>query len=1372
MKKIVVLFLLFGIVAGYARSRTCPPDSTQSLFFNYLSVNNGLSQNSVTSILQDSKGFIWIGTYDGLNRFDGFTTQVKRHESNNPNSLTDNRILSLYEASDGSLLIGTDGGGLNRFDPVKNRFSRIQPRGNDLLSQVVQTICLDPAGNTWVGGDKGITVLASTQSSAEPMRCWYPKALKNTFVRTILRDRADNLWIGTDQGLYLSKADSNLSRRMANITRIEAVGTTAVTALYQDRQRNLWIGKNGDLFRAGFIGDLAANPLMVTSVYKAMFSGLPASVNITHLTEDRTGNFWISSRNAGLFRYQFDEAGKVARTNRYQTEQPFCNLSENSLSTLLVDSSNTLWIGTFQKGANWISLSSQHFYSFHPLMTNQIGELGYKGKYITTLLDTEQELWVGTSNEGLYLYEKCTRRLHSYAQDIPSKDIIALYQDRQGNRWIGGGQGLYKVAKGKRKIETIHTINKGLAIRSIAEDRLGHLWLATWESVIVYNPATNTSQALTTADGLSSRLAYTLYADPFDPVMWVGTIGGGINRIAYAKGQPYHITSVQHQASAIQNAPSGLSNNHVWAIFRDANRYLWVGTDAGLNQFRIDSGGQITHIHPILHPLLKDRKIVSILPDDQHTLWLGSSLGLFRYNPATNQVKQYTYKDGLQSNTLTEAAFRTPEGWLYFGGINGLNYFKPEKIQSNAFPSQTALVDFRIFNQSIEVGKPYNESVILEKDINATEQMVLSYRQNNFLLGFASLHYALPEENRFRYKLEGYDPEWIETGHTQRFAAYSNLDAGQYRFLITSSNNDGRWNAHPKSILIRIEPAPWVTGWAKTLYLLLAVGLVWFLVNYYRTKHQLKNQLFQEKLEKEKVMELNEMKLSFFTNITHELRTPLNLILGPLQDLVAKLVQYDSFTQFRLRILHRNSLRLFTLINQVLDLRKISSENQTLVIAQGNLVHTICEIKDSFHWMAEQKHIRFAFQSESPSLAAWYDSDKVEKVIFNILSNAFQYTPEAGSIIITLAVDTTNALDPQALISIQDSGSGIEQEDQDKVFDLFYQGKKHTPSGSGIGLALSKKLIEMHQGTIRLESTPGKGTRFTVSFPISRYRYPQESLYENEQLLPFTAPSPDNVLANHPARRSVLLVEDHEDLRAYMKECIGAQFRVMEAADGLIGLELAGKHQPDIIITDLMMPHLDGIAFCRKIKADVRTSHIPVLIHSVKNTGLTLQEAMQAGADDFIAKPFDYSMLAIKMHNILASRQQLLMGVYKDKLMSPSYVSVPSLEEELLKKILRITEQNMADPEFNVESLCHHLGMSRMHLHRKLHAIVGKTASEFIREVRMKRSGQLLGSGSKRISEVMYEVGIASNTHFNKYFREMYGVSPKEYQQGIVAPPN
>ncbi|MBO9154735.1 two-component regulator propeller domain-containing protein [Chitinophaga sp. GCM10012297] len=1334
MKKQGLIFALLVFCQTVARGWAVP-DTGQNIFFNYLSVNNGLSQNSVTCILQDKKGFIWIGTWDGLNRYDGFSVTTRRHESANKNSLSDNRVRSLYEDVNGHIIIGTQSGELNIYDPVHDRFSHFSLSGQHPWEHDIKTVCNDRQGILWIGTPDGITILS-------PDFRTLVKQLPKQTINTILCDKAGNMWIATGKGLYFSQQG-----KTASLVPIREVDTAAVSTLYEDRQGNIWLGENDQLSRI----TLEGSGYPYVQIRRELYTLFPqkAPGEVTAIQEDLYGDLWVAHRTRGLYQLKINSSGAPELKKKYVTPQPFCNIAENTISTILIDRSNVLWAGTFQKGVNYANLTIKKFFPFYPLMSDHIGELGYKGKFVTAVCDDGQNIWVGTSNEGLFSYHLPTKTLHNYESVVGREWVSSIFTDRSGDKWAGTSAGLFRIGKnGPPKLQL-----PKLNIHGIAQDRFGRLWLTTWEGIYIYNITTGRISNVNTAEGLSSKYTFLVYADPVFPLMWVSTIGSGLNRVSYDSEGHYEVSAIQ------QKAGNGLTSNYIWSIFRDSSDIMWLGTDAGLDKVRLSTDGNIGDISHIRHPTLQDRKILGILKDDRQNLWLSNSQGLLRFNPQRNEVKRYSHKDGLQSNTLTEAVYRNADGLMYVGGINGLNYFKPEDIQDNPFPTQLALTGLKIFNQNVQAGEKINDRVILEKDINNTDRIVLSYRENNFLLTFASLHYALPENNRFKYRLQGYDENWIVANAGQRFAAYSNMPAGTYQFLITASNNDGRWNGQYKRITFVIEPAPWATWWAKSIYLLLLAALVLFILRHYKTKHMLKERVYQEKLEKEKVTELNELKLNFFTNITHELRTPLNLISGPVRELLDRAGDYDHFCRFRLELVSSNTQRLCTLINQVLDLRKISSESNSMFITQGDIVQTVANVKNAFNWTAEQKKIRYSFQFDRMSYAAWYDKDKIEKVIFNLLANAFKYTPENGEVEVTLTVTGAEGLSPEAHITFRDTGTGIDPEEIGQIFDMFYQGKKQSSFGSGIGLALSKKLIELHHGNIEVSSIENAGATFKISFPVGLHSFPPGEIYKPEKVQQQTVP-----VKKEKNRRSFLIIEDNEEQLAYIREHVSEQFQVYEARDGQTGLEYAIKYQPDVILTDLMMPRMDGISLCRQLKSHAGTSHIPVIVHSVRNGNEALQQALEAGADDFIGKPCDYRLLLLKIHNILQSDQRLMANLYKQNIATPAEMEIPDADAELLKQVIGIIEKNISDPGFSVEALSQQVTMSRMHLHRRLHDIIGKTASELIRQIRMKRAAQLLAKGSMRISEVMAEVGISNYNLFNKYFKDMYGQAPKNYR--------
>jgi len=1343
---LLACLLLYFSAIGFAGE---VPGHVTNTFFNYLSVNNGLSQNSVTSILQDKKGFIWIGTYDGLNRYDGFTVTTKRHESANKSSLSDNRVKCLYEDVNGHILIGTQSGELNVYDPVFDKFSHISVNEHDADEKDIRALSNDNAGNVWIGTTDGIVILNKNYQKTH-------KLLPRAFVNVIICDRTGNIWIGTNNGLFFYKAGNDPS----TLTQIKEVDKASVSAICEDKKGNLWLGERNQISCISLEGSSYPYINIARQLYN-VFPGQPYG-EVTGIQQDMNGDLWLSHRLLGLYQFTLDTTSRLVLKKWYATSQPFCNIAENSLSTILVDRSNVLWAGTFQQGVNYANLSIKNFYPFYPLLSNQYSELGYKGKFVTAVCDDGKNIWVGTSTDGLFSYDSQNKTLHNYERVVGNRWISSIFVARNKTMWIGTSEGLYKIVPGGAQPQLVV---KSLNIHGIAEDRFNNIWITTWNGVQIFDPASGKMSNINTQQGLSSKYTFLVYADPVYPVMWVTTLGSGLNRIRYDGNGKYTISSEHHK----ENETGSLTSNYIWSIYRDSSNMMWLGTDAGLDRVELDAATSVKSIKHIDHNMLEDRKILGILKDDDQHLWLSNSQGLFKYDPVKNEVKRYSHKDGLQSNTLTEAVYRNADGIMYFGGINGLNYFDPKEIKDNPFPTQLALTGFKIFNQPVQAGEELNGHLILEKDINNTDKIVLSYKENNFLLNFASLHFALPENNKFKYKLEGYDDNWIITNAGQRFAAYSNLPAGKYTFLITASNNDGRWNEDYKRITVVIQPAPWATWWAKLIYALLIAGVVYAAVRYFKTRRVLKDQVFKEKLEKEKVTELNEIKLNFFTNITHELRTPLNLILGPSKELLDKADDKDEFSKFRLNIIYNNSQRLFSLINQVLDLRKVSSDSNRLFIANNDIVKTVSEVKNAFNWMAEQKQIQYDFTFNMLSFPAWYDKDKIEKVIFNLLSNAFKYTPEHGSIAIDLTIESADTPNPVAHITFRDSGTGIDPQEIDKIFDMFYQGKKQSNFGSGIGLTLSKKLIEIHHGEMKVESFENKGATFKISFPIGINSYSADEIFETKHTetkpMMKTTNNKIPVSKKEKDKKSILIVEDNEDQLAYIKENVKDMFNVYEATNGKDGLECAKKFVPDIILTDLMMPVMDGIELCQELKGNAKTSHIPILIHSVKSTGEAVKMALEAGANDFVPKPCDYRLLRLKINNILQSGQHLIDNHYKEEITTLPEVQVPDVDAALLKQVIGVIEKNIGDPAFSVEILSREVAMSRMHLHRRLNDIIGKTASELIREIKMKRAAQLLETGSMRIAEVMMEIGISNYNLFNKYFKDVYGVTPKNYKK-------
>ncbi len=1368
---------LFSVCSLSAIPEPEAPGFSGNLRFNYLTVNNGLSQNSITSIIQDYKGLIWIGSYDGLNRFDGFSTIVKRHDPKNPNSLKENRILCLSEGSEGKIWIGTEGGGVNIYDPDKDAFSHHTMENHDIPSNNIHCICSGLNGNIWIGTDSSLT-LATTDPKG---RINFSHLKTLGLVSKLTCDKKGNIWVAAQTGLYVIPAKTPVSGNRINAIKTDVLKDPYIYALFCDRFNNIWISTYNSLFQIQQKGK-NWQEMTASNRMSQVFPGAGAIVR--SMVEDSNGSLWLGTEQSGLRKIGIDTEGNISGISTFDINTPFCNISDNNIRALFTDRTNVLWIGFHKKGINYADICGKQFNLLTEICSPVMNELGYKSKFISSILcDSGNKVWLISEEEGIYVYNRKTRHIVFLSEFPEAKSISAVMESKAGDIWTGGLNALFKIDQSDLKNNRFHLkkalqLNSGGIIRTICEDLYGHIWFGsiTGEGLCRFNPKSGELTSYHASDGISSGKMFYFLSDNRKPVIWAGTLDGGLIRVEYYPDNDRIKTTTFTTSGNFK-----LKSNHIWNLYQEQSGNLWIGTDAGLDKMEFDIDGNISSIRSIDLPLLSGIKIMAITEDLDHRFWLNCSQGLYLYDPQNEEVKIYTHEDGLQSNTFTEAASIAPDGWIFTGGINGANYFLPSRIKDNPYTSQVAIVNFRIHEKVIKPSERIGKRIILQKDINATEEITLDHRSNNFMFEYVAIHYAVTGKNQFRYMLEGFDKDWILTGSNLRVAAYSNLPAGKYTFKIKSSNNDGVWSDNIKEIRITILPPPWKTGWAYFGYILCILGLIYFVIHYLLTKQNLRHELQIERIEKEKISELNEMKMSFFTNITHEFRTPLALILSPLRDLLSEKRQ-NKHVSLRLQIINRNANRLLNLINQTLDIRKISSGNMSLLITPNNLHIQIENMIESFEFWAKDRQMLVNFTDELTADPQWYDKYKIDKVLLNILSNAFRHTPKRGNINIALQQKNENQ-NIMAVVSVRNLGKAIPPEELQKIFEPFYQAGNTTAGGTGIGLSYVKDLLEIHHGSIEVESNPLDGTCFTFRFPVNKeafdpgliketmewddYSRPVSFLFEEEIE---NTPAEEQQIFAKESRKKILIVEDNVDLRMYIKDCLSIHYEIFESSNGETGLKTAREIQPDLIITDIMMPVMDGIEFCRTLKADFYTRHIPVFVHSVKSDESTFKEALDAGAEDFIGKPFNYSMLIKKIRNFFKTRELLVTRAQAEKSLVPQDITVPSSDEELIRKVSVIIEKNLSNSEFGVDILAKELGLSRMQLHRRIVGITGKQVSELIRDIRLQRAAQLLDTGEKRISEVMWETGFNNHSRFNKYFSEKFKMSVKDYiiekQQG------
>lgn len=779
---------------------------------SYLNVNNGLTQNSISCITQDKRGFIWIGTYDGLNCFDGLKVVQKRHESDNKYSLPDNRILSLLSEDNGNVLIGTEGGGIIVYDWKSDNFKPLDLENKHHKMQVVNAICKDKKGNIWIAGKNGILIIEHENDKKGKRKSSLIKPLwpDGAKPKHLLCDNEGNIWIGTSAGLFWLNSRS-LSHQKVNQEHIYTV--------FQDKDHMIWYGGSKSI---GMLKQIDNNMIEIPACQRLKNTLLEQykALLISDITQDVNGIIWLTT-NKGVVACDTNKEGQFFIKNYHYSE----NIPIDRLNCAFLDKANNLWLGSFRKGVIQLDLNSKSIHSFLPLFNNK------EGKYVTTLYATDKDIWIGTFDGGLLQYS-IKNRLIKQLSEIKSRSILSFYKSSQENYYVGGSSGLYQIEENGH----VQLLLSGTTIRSICEDNFGKLWLATWSGIIIYDPQSRTKEYVTEKNGLSSNIGYVITKEKGKNILWYGTIGGGLNKISYDKQGVRNIKIFKHQPNS-----STISNNHIWNLYKDTDDKLWVGTDAGLNLVKGDKAMHISH------PMLRNMKITSITKDKHGNLWLSTGQGLVKYNQKTNEAKLYTYDNGLSSNTLTEASFITASGDIYIGSVNGLNAFNPEEIKLNPYLPQTSFTAIKIYDKIIKPNQELNGRTLLSNNIDATSEIRLKHNEDNFTLIVATLHFSSPTANRFKYRLVGLSKSWYVSESRQTAIEYSHLPAGRYKLEVVSSNNDGVWSNHYKTLNIIVDPAPWLTWWAKTIYILATGICLWLIYSYYDDKQKMRKQIFVEK---------------------------------------------------------------------------------------------------------------------------------------------------------------------------------------------------------------------------------------------------------------------------------------------------------------------------------------------------------------------------------------------------------------------------------------------------------------------------------------------------------------------------------------------
>ena len=1403
-----VLWVLLALLPHWAGAQLAPA----AWRFDHLTVSEGLAHSDGMTVAQDQQGFMWIGTNRGVDRYDGQHIRNFSTRLNHPFSLSSNRIRKLYVAPSGELWVGTENGGLNYFDRERERFIHLSEvlfpascwaAARQLATAFITSLAADQRGRLWVGTEKhGLFVVERDRAG----RYTGLRRLRATGldyeVSEVQATRTGAMWVGTTNGLFYASPAALAQPEPA--LRAVALPTPAVQALYLDRRDNLWVGTQNQVYCLPQIApDLGGATAARAIPLGRAFPGL------TSLLLDSFNRLWVGTK-FGIFIVQAARTplpGPAGGAGRRLAEEFQCgavehlvpedgvptSLTSGRIHQLLEDRFQVVWVGTSAGGVNKVDLLAKPFGHLH---RRHGASSSLPSNYVNAIYKEEARnlLWIGTRN-GFSKYDLTTHTYQNYLSkpadgEGVQVDVSSIFQDSRGTLWLGtwhDGIVCLRQREGREQLTRLvaQPGQPGLGsspVMGFAEDGAGFIWVATYNAGLCqYTPEGVLVRAYTQqASGLPTNLFCYLYYDRAANALWATTQNAGLLKLQPGVASLRVLANYRHQP----RDSSSLAANYLWPILPDRQGNLWLGTlGEGLNQLVRGTG-----VVRRYRRWVPESDVESLLEDAQGRLWIGGG-GLLCFDPRTRQCLKFDAADGVQSNSFkVGSACRAKDGTLYFGGINGINYFKPSAIKPNPYPPTVAITALRVLNRAVGIGDTLNGRVLLAQSLLTTPEITIKAKENDFSLDFVGLHYANPGKNTYAYQLVGYHPGWVTPPPGQRTANFANLSPGQYTFRVKASNGDGRWSARPAELHLVVLPPWWKTWWAYALYGLAALGALGVFRRVSTAQQQLKNKLTLEQLAHEKDQELNDLKLRFFTNVSHELRTPLTLILGPMEELVT-LPGTPGGMREKVLLVHRQTRKLLNLVNQLLDFRKAEAVQPALRVQEGDIAAFAYEIFLIFRAKALESQLDYQFETSAAAVPLHFDRSKLEIMLSNLLSNALKYTPPGGSIRVALAV-VGNPDEPARYVGdrlqanyvqleVRDSGVGMHPDELNRIFDLYYQAT-HTDTmqvmGTGIGLALVQQIVRSHRGEIKVQSQPGEGTLFSIRLPLgTAHLAPQE-------LVPTTAPAdyesllpPAELLASATAElrpagagpakttRKLLLVEDNEEVLHYLNQLFEPLYEVQLARNGLEGWALAQSFGPDLVLSDVMMPKSDGLELCRKIKQHAQTMHIPVLLLTARTAAVHQLEGLETGADDYVSKPFHPELLQAKVVNLLHSRQQMQEYYQRQILLEPTAISIPDEDRALLEKAMQLVEQHLEDPEFNVQALVREIGLSQSVLYRRIKTITGQTVIEFIQDVRMKRAAQLLRESRLRISEVAYKVGIENVKRFRTLFQKLYQATPQEY---------
>jgi signal transduction histidine kinase/ligand-binding sensor domain-containing protein/DNA-binding response OmpR family regulator len=1382
-------------------------------------MENGLPQNMIDCILQDSKGFMWFGTWSGLCRFDGYTFKVFKEQDTGYSTISNNYIYALSEDHNGNIWIATNAG-INIYQYKQDYFRT--PLSDSSLTKFfsgkISGIAKSNDSTLWIGiGNNVYNVKIDGDSKIIALKPYKISDSSEININYLYCDRGFNLWIASNKGVIIRKKNSGqFSYLYSNWSIPNTISFNAVKNIFEDSEGIIWISTE--------FGLNSYNPktLKITNFIHIPFHNKTLIHSyITSVAEDANRNILIGTLG-GLSIYKKNITGIFE--NYVKSSSTESSINNDFINCIYKDRSGNIWIGTELGGINKYNSAKSNFEYFE----NEAGQPNtLSNNMINSICEDSAFIWIGTAGGGLNKYNKKTDKFNHYQNRYENSPtninnfISVLYRDNNNKLWVGSwGEGLYVLQNENTNNEKFINYRpllygKGLIndfVSSIISDKNGNLWIGTFEGLDKLNCLTKEFEhiSLQIKGFKIDRIGCLLFDKKNN--LWIGS-QNGLFKISFDKNN--NISKVLHFTKD-EKRQNSLTDNYITYLLEDSRNNIWIGTYGfGVNKFESEKlGGTFTSY--TMDDGLPNNIIYTISEDNSGYLWLTTDYGLSRFNIKEKTFKNFFISDGLLNNKYYwNAIFKNGKGKLYVGGLNGLNAFYPDSIldkRTDIFP--VAITHFKINNEPVKPTKKYNGEIAISQSISLAKKITISYKSQEIGFEFSALDYEQSTSIKYAYKLNGFETKWHEVSSDRRFAIYTNLEPGRYTFMVKSTNRNGDWANTSTQIKLIVVPPFWNTWWFKILTTFLFLAII-VLYNRYRVynlemqKRKLEKQVFERtaKIEEQKerlrnqnseiqkqqnqliklnkeVVSANEFKLNFFTNISHEFRTPLTLIIGPIENLM-KAASTSKVTKETLTLVHKNTQRLLHLINQLMDFRKIEQGKMSLHISKVNAKEFVENIVLSFSSLAKQKDIELQFLNNNGKAEIWVDCQKIENILYNLLSNAFKNTPGKGKI--DIKIHEGKDSDPIIMISVSDTGVGISENNLPLIFNRFYQieSKTNNATGTGIGLALTKELVECHKGSIKVESKPGHGSCFTISIPVTREFYNtadfSEHYYEPANLNIqvsnlatelFSYSSGEHFTnkqnySNIENRPTILIVEDNNDLRAFIANRLNKTYNILEAENGKTGFNLAFSKSPNIIVSDIMMPEMNGLELCNKIKETFITSHIPVLLLTSKTEIEDEIEGLETGADRYLPKPFDFYLLEAHIANLLETRKKLFETFLYQKEINTQVLATTSLDEKFLKQVAQIIDENIDNPEFSVSSLAKEMLISRGYLHKKMISLSNLSPIDFIINIRLKKSLGLLHNFNKNISEVAYAVGYNDPKYFSRLFKKQFGQSPTEYQENI-----